>query len=63
MKKLNDPSSLGVDFNDDNSNVSANPTFDSIFAARMSRRNMLRGSMGLAATAASNVRSCWLRKR
>ena len=52
MKKLNDASSPGVDFNDDNSNVSANPTFDSIFAARMSRRNMLRGGMGLAATVA-----------
>ena len=52
MKKLNNPSSLGVDFNDDNSNVSANPTFDSIFAARMSRRNLLRGGMGLAATVA-----------
>ncbi len=52
MKKLNDVTSPGVDFNDDNSNVSANPTFDSIFAARMSRRNLLRGGMGLAATAA-----------
>ena len=52
MKKLNEPSSPGVDFNDDNSNVSANPTFDSIFAARMSRRNLLRGGVGLAATVA-----------
>ena len=49
MKKLTDASSPGVDFNDDNSNLSANPTFDSIFASRMSRRNLLRGSVGLAA--------------
>ena len=52
MKKPNDTSPPGVDFNDENSNVSANPTFDSIFNARMSRRNLLRGGMGLAATAA-----------
>jgi secreted PhoX family phosphatase len=52
MRKAVDTSSLPVDFNDDNSNMSPNPTFDSIFAARMSRRNMLRGSVGLAAAAA-----------
>ena len=52
MKKPMDTSSSQVDFNDDNSNVSANATFDSIFAARMSRRNLLRGGMGLAAATA-----------
>ena len=52
MKKPNDMLSPSVDFNDDNSNVSANPTFDSIFAARMSRRNLLRGGVGMAATVA-----------
>ena len=52
MKKPNDISTSRIDFNEENSNVSANPTFDSIFAARMSRRNLLRGSMGLAAAAA-----------
>ncbi len=49
MKKLNDVTSAPTNFNDENSNVSANPTFDSIFAARMSRRNLLRGGLGLAA--------------
>lgn len=52
MKKTSDASSPSIDFNDDNSNVSANPTFDSIFATRMSRRNLLRGGMGLAAATA-----------
>lgn len=49
MKKVMDAPSSLVDFNSDDSNVSGNPTFDSIFQARLSRRNMLRGSMGLAA--------------
>ena len=44
--------SNAVDFNNDDSNTSANPTFDSIFNSRMSRRNMLRSSAGLAVTAA-----------
>lgn len=52
MKKPMNPLLPQVDFNDDNSNVSTNPTFDSIFAARMSRRNLLRGGMGLAAATA-----------
>ncbi len=52
MKKQNDLTAMPVDFNDDNSNVSANPTFDSIFNARMSRRNMLRGGLGVMAATA-----------
>ena len=49
-KKFDAPGA--IDFNNDDSNTSANPTFESIFNARMSRRNMLRGSAGLAVTAA-----------
>jgi uncharacterized protein len=52
MNKSSHSSNAVVDFNDDNSNNSANPTFDSIFNARMSRRNMLRGGLGVAATVA-----------
>jgi secreted PhoX family phosphatase len=48
MKKMTDISSTQVDFNNDNSNASDNPTFESIFNARMSRRNMLRGGVGMA---------------
>ncbi len=35
-----------VDFNDENSNTSSNPTFDSVLAARLSRRGLLRGGVG-----------------
>lgn len=48
MKKMTDISSTRVDFNNDNSNAADNPTFESIFNARMSRRNMLRGGVGMA---------------
>ena len=34
------------DFNDENSNTSANPSFESVLQARLSRRGLLRGSMG-----------------
>jgi uncharacterized protein len=34
------------------SNLSANPSFDAVLASRMSRRNILRGSVGTALTAA-----------
>ena len=40
-----------VDFNDEDSNTTANPTFDSVLGARLSRRNVLRGSIGSMATA------------
>ena len=39
------------DFNDEDSNTSPNPTFDSVLSARLSRRHILRGSVGTAATA------------
>ena len=52
MNKPTHPSNAVVDFNDENSNSSSNPTFDSIFNSRMSRRNMLRGGLGMAATVA-----------
>lgn len=38
-------------FNDEDSNPSDNPSFDSVLNARLSRRSMLRGGVGGAATA------------
>lgn len=40
-----------MDFNDENANDSGNPTFDSILHARLSRRGLLRGSVGTVGTA------------
>ena len=40
-----------IDFNEENSNTSANPTFESVLGARLSRRGLLRGSVGTAGTA------------
>ncbi|WP_380298620.1 hypothetical protein [Ideonella paludis] len=39
------------DFNDENSNTSDNAHFATVLDARLSRRNILRGSVGTAATA------------
>ncbi|MDO8447258.1 MAG: PhoX family phosphatase [Rhodoferax sp.] len=39
-----------IDFNDENSNTSANPSFDSVLQARLSRRTVLRGSVGTMGT-------------
>jgi secreted PhoX family phosphatase len=39
------------DFNDEDSNRSPNPTFEDVLSARLSRRSLLRGSVGTAATA------------
>ncbi|MBT9476440.1 alkaline phosphatase PhoX, partial [Polaromonas sp.] len=39
-----------IDFNDENSNTSDNPSFDSVLQARLSRRGLLRGSVGSAGT-------------
>ena len=39
-----------IDFNDENSNTSNNPSFDSVLQARLSRRGVLRGSMGSVGT-------------
>jgi hypothetical protein len=35
-----------IDFNDENSNTSPNPSFDTVLQARLSRRGVLRGSVG-----------------
>ena len=40
-----------IDFNNANSNTSANPTFDAVLGARLSRRGLLRGSVGTVGTA------------
>ena len=40
-----------IDFNNENSNTSANPTFDAVLGARLSRRGLLRGSVGTVGTA------------
>ncbi len=48
---MNKPVDLPArDFNDEDSNTSSNPSFDSVLAARLSRRSLLRGSVGTAAT-------------
>ena len=39
-------------FDDEDSNTSNNPSFQSVLDARLSRRNILRGSLGTALTAA-----------
>ncbi len=40
-----------VDFNNENANTSTNPSFDSVLRARLSRRGLLRGSVGGVGTA------------
>ena len=40
-----------VDFNNDNANTSTNPSFDAVLRARLSRRGLLRGSVGGVGTA------------
>ena len=50
-----------IDFNNENSNTSANPTFDAVLDARLSRRGLLRGgvgSMGTAVLAGFGVTAC-----
>ncbi len=39
------------DFDEENSNTSANPTFDSVLGARLSRRGLLRSTVATAGTA------------
>jgi secreted PhoX family phosphatase len=39
------------DFDEENSNTSANPTFDSVLGARLSRRGLLRGGVATAGAA------------
>ena len=40
-----------IDFNNEHANTSANPTFESVLGARLSRRGLLRGSVGSVGTA------------
>jgi secreted PhoX family phosphatase len=50
---MNKPVDLPLSsFDDEDSNTSANPTFDAVLNARLSRRNILRGSLGTALTTA-----------
>lgn len=44
------PIELSNDADDGDTNVSSNPSFDSILQAHLSRRSFLKGSVGLAAT-------------
>ena len=39
-----------IDFNEENSNTSSNPSFDSVLQARLSRRGLLRGGVGSVGT-------------
>lgn len=51
---MNSPSDLPVqrfDFNDEDSNTSPNPSFESVLQARLSRRGVLRGGVAGAAAA------------
>ena len=51
---MNKPSDLplqAVDFNDEDSNTTQNPTFDAVLMARLSRRSLLRGGVGTFGTA------------
>jgi uncharacterized protein len=51
MENLANPVVARMDFNNENSNSSVNPTFDSVLQARLDRRSVLRGSVGSMATA------------
>lgn len=51
---MNKPSDLplqAVDFNEEDSNTTHNPTFDAVLHARLSRRGLLRGGVGTFGTA------------
>lgn len=49
MNDLTRPNALHIDAEDADLNTSANPAFDTVLTARLSRRGMLRGGMGGAA--------------
>ncbi|MFD0668120.1 PhoX family protein [Ramlibacter sp. MAHUQ-53] len=51
MNKHNERALDAVDFNEENSNDSPNPTFDAVLQARLSRRGLLRGGVGTVGTA------------
>lgn len=46
MNKPSDLPAHAVDFNDEDSNTTSNPTFDAVLHARLSRRGLLRGGVG-----------------
>ena len=41
---------MKIDFNDEDSNTSTNPSFDSVLQARLNRRGLLRGGVGSVGT-------------
>lgn len=47
-----------IDFNDEDSNRSPNPTFDSVLNARLSRRHLLRGGAGAALAGGAALSGC-----
>ncbi|MGC4394366.1 PhoX family protein [Hydrogenophaga sp. T2] len=47
-----------IDFNDEDSNRSPNPTFDSVLNARLSRRHLLRGGAGAAVAGGAALSGC-----
>ncbi|RZJ56847.1 MAG: PhoX family phosphatase [Acidovorax sp.] len=51
MTQRVDAPEQAIDFNNENANTSANPTFESVLGARLSRRGLLRGSVGSVGTA------------
>ena len=55
MTTTTDTARPGDTFNNEDSNTSGNPSFDHVLQTRMSRRSMLRGGMGLAATTSLGV--------
>ncbi len=51
MDKLAKPLAARIDFNEENSNSSSNPSFDTVLRARLGRRSILRGGMGAIGSA------------
>ena len=51
MNQRLDAPAAAIDFNDEDSNTSPNPTFGAVLNARLSRRGLLRGSVGSVGTA------------
>lgn len=51
MDKLAKPLAARIDFNEENSNSSSNPSFDTVLRARLGRRSILRGGVGAIGTA------------
>ncbi len=51
MTQRIDTAVQAIDFNNENANTSANPTFDAVLGARLSRRGLLRGGVGSVGTA------------